>query len=475
MKKVVSSVLAMTIALQVAMVPSTSFAATTAPKGGFPDVPSTHWAYAAITDLANKNIIAGYDNGNYGPEDYVTREQVAALIYRALGVEAKPNYNNPYHDVNASTSMFPNEILALTEMGIFQGDDHGEFRPKAVLTRAEMAQVLTKAFHLEVKAQHTFNDVAADSWAKDAISALQSNGITEGKGNGKFDPEGILTRAEYAQLLSRTLNGGSVPGEDIKNTSYLNLDLTLASDVTGQEIDSFIAKYHPNSPLVGHGQDFVTAQNEQGVNALYLAAHAILESGYGESEIAYRKHNLFGLRAYDRDPFLNAKYLPSYAASISYNANYVRERYLEEDGMYYNGPTLPGMNIKYASDPEWAGKIANLMERIKPFAETDYKNARKLPQNPTILDVDALSNEIPYKTYAAGATASVQVAAPYYHVPYPFDLKIKSEPNITENKVGTLTNPSNVIIYREDPNGWVEFSFENGGEKYWTLKSNLQM
>ncbi|MRC19855.1 hypothetical protein GH866_30580, partial [Bacillus thuringiensis] len=109
---------------------------------------------------------------------------------------------------------------------------------------------------------------------------------------------------------------------------------------TAQEIDSFIAKYHSDSPLVGHGQDFINAQNQYGVSAHYLAAHAILESGYGKSEIAYQKHNLFGLRAYDGDPFKYAKYLPSYGDSIAYNANYVRERYLEESGMYYNGPTL---------------------------------------------------------------------------------------------------------------------------------------
>ena len=101
--------------------------------------------------------------------------------------------------------------------------------------------------------------------------------------------------------------------------------MTLPSNVTAQEIDNYIQRFHPDSPLVGIGQDFIKAQNEYGVNALYLAAHAILESGYGKSEIAYRKHNLFGLRAYDRDPFAYAKYLPSYGLSISYNADYVKE------------------------------------------------------------------------------------------------------------------------------------------------------
>ena len=44
--------------------------------------------------------------------------------------------------------------------------------------------------------------------------------------------------------------------------------------------------------------------------------------------------------------------------------------------MYYNGPTLTGMNVKYASDKGWAKKIAGIMERIKPFRVEDYTYAK---------------------------------------------------------------------------------------------------
>ena len=86
-------------------------------------------------------------------------------------------------------------------------------------------------------------------------------------------------------MLQQNLNDEK---EVITATSYEDLNLTVASKITAQEIDSFIAKYHLDSPLVGHGQDFINAQNQYGVSAHYLAAHAILESGYGKSEIAYQ-------------------------------------------------------------------------------------------------------------------------------------------------------------------------------------------
>ncbi|AJG79270.1 N-acetylmuramoyl-L-alanine amidase, family 4 [Bacillus cereus 95/8201] len=470
MKKVISNVLAVTVALQVVMAPATSFAA----EKEFPDVPKNHWSFEAITDLTSKGVIAGYDNGKFGFGDVVTREQVAALMYRALKPEAKSDYKNPYSDISAGTTMFPKEILALTDMGIFVGDDKGTFRPKESLTRAEMSVILQRAFQLEVKAPHTFNDIDASHWwAKEAISALQSNGVSIGNGLGGFDPSGVLTRESYAQLLYRAMQiKKDVP---VEQPSYINLDVTLPSNVTAQEIDGFIKEWHPDSPLIGTGQDFIQAQNEYGVSALYLAAHAILESGYGKSEIAYRKHNLFGLRAYDRDPFAYAKYLPSYKDSISYNADYVRKNYLEKGADHFNGYTLPAMNIKYATDKEWAGKIANLMERIKPFNKKDYENVKRLPKNPNTLNVETLGKEIPYKDYAKDAKATVQLVGSYYQVPYPFGYTIKSVPNVTQNEVGKLENGKKVNVYREDPNGWVEFSFENAQEKYWTLKKNLKI
>ncbi|MGE7936488.1 M60 family metallopeptidase [Bacillus paramycoides] len=170
-------------------------------KNIFKDVPQGHWAFQAIYDLANEGIIAGYGNGMFGMGDDVTREQVAALIYRTLHMEKQDKYENPYGDIDKNSTMFPEEILALTKQGILKGDDQGNFRPKDTITRAEMAQVIMKAFKLDVKAPHNFNDVPTNSWAKDAISAVQSNHIAAGVGEGKFAPDMKVTREQYAQFL----------------------------------------------------------------------------------------------------------------------------------------------------------------------------------------------------------------------------------------------------------------------------------
>ena len=86
----------------------------------FKDVPTGHWSYKAILDLASKNIVSGYGNGIFGFGDDVTREQVARLMYLQLKPGSKENYNNPYNDINEHSTSFKKEILALTEMGILQ-------------------------------------------------------------------------------------------------------------------------------------------------------------------------------------------------------------------------------------------------------------------------------------------------------------------------------------------------------------------
>ncbi|HDR4726109.1 S-layer homology domain-containing protein [Bacillus cereus group sp. Sample62] len=176
----------------------------------FKDVPAGHWSYEAIQTLAEHEIMLGYGNGVFGFGHNVNREQVAALIYRALDLDEEFGEDevleSPYNDiVGENSTMFPFEVLAVTELGIFTGDENGNFRPKATLTRAEMAQVLTRAFGLEVKGTAGFKDVPKGHWAENAINAVGSNGISVGDGKGNFAPNMKVTREQYAQFLFNSM------------------------------------------------------------------------------------------------------------------------------------------------------------------------------------------------------------------------------------------------------------------------------
>ncbi|MDA2144828.1 MULTISPECIES: S-layer homology domain-containing protein [unclassified Bacillus cereus group] len=219
----------------------------------FSDVPTSHWSYPAIKDLSSKNIISGYGNGKFGFGDVATREQVAALIYRALLPDKQggmfsndsaryvlqdgSTLNNPYRDIRAGSTLFPEEVLTLTKLGIFNGDGNGGFRPKDSVSRAEMAQIIKNAFQVSAKQKHTFNDVPNGFWAEGAISAVQSNGIASGTGDGKFEPAKTVTREQYAQFLYNALQYKK-PAVAVQNTGDAAL-LAAFKDEVQKRINAY--------------------------------------------------------------------------------------------------------------------------------------------------------------------------------------------------------------------------------------------
>ncbi|MGI8385425.1 Ig-like domain-containing protein [Robertmurraya sp. P23] len=163
---------------------------------------------------------------------------------------------------------------------------------------------------------------------------------------------------------------------------YVITNLKKPANITASEIVDFFNRRSPNSPLKDYAQSFIDAQNKYGVNAQYLVAHAIWETGWGGSDLRNYKHNLFGYGAYDVCPFTCGYYFPNGPESILKVAYQIRSNYLDSTGSYYyaeHGPTLTGMNVKYATDQNWKNGIANLMQSIKPYDFSYYSNAKELP------------------------------------------------------------------------------------------------
>lgn len=190
-------ILAGTVIASTTLTPLTNVQAEN--KIGFKDVPVNHWSYKAIMDLQERNIVAGYGNGIFGFGDSITRGQVARMIYLYLNPADEPNAPNTFTDIKGH--MFEKEILSLSKTGIMSGFGDGTFGPDNILTREQLAAVLTRAFNLKATSTTTFKDVNKNYWATNAISALQENKITAGTGDNMFEPKSIVTREQYAQFL----------------------------------------------------------------------------------------------------------------------------------------------------------------------------------------------------------------------------------------------------------------------------------
>ncbi|MFC5971550.1 peptidoglycan-binding protein [Halomarina salina] len=154
--------------------------------------------------------------------------------------------------------------------------------------------------------------------------------------------------------------------------SQYDTDLRVTEDgVSGADLDDAIVQVHGDCPLVGLGDTWVAVGQEQGINSVYMAAHAAWESGWGESSIAQEKHNIYGYDARDACPSTCADGYASFEDCIREVMPIVRDSYLTPGGTYYNGPTLDGMNVNYATDDNWDDGIESVMNSLAEHIDFD--------------------------------------------------------------------------------------------------------
>ncbi|WP_412472317.1 S-layer homology domain-containing protein (plasmid) [Bacillus thuringiensis serovar sumiyoshiensis] len=171
----------------------------------FNDVPANHWSTKAIYDLTNRRVVQGYGNNIFGFGDNVTRGQVARMIYMYVKpADADASFKNPFIDIKGH--LFEKEILALAKAGLVNGFGDGKYGPDDILTREQMAQVLTNAFKFKATKTSKFADVDKNSWSYGAISALEENGVTIGTGGDMYSPKMFVTREAYSQFLYNSIN-----------------------------------------------------------------------------------------------------------------------------------------------------------------------------------------------------------------------------------------------------------------------------
>ncbi|MBO8157407.1 MAG: DUF5050 domain-containing protein [Bacillaceae bacterium] len=165
-----------------------------------------------ISYLIEKQIIQGYEDGTFRPNQPVKRLQAVQMIMNALGVELDNVPDVAYTDLK--TGDYGYEYVAkATELGIIKGKTDGSFDPWGYLTRAQMAAILVKAFSLEGQTLQRFADVPEKHWANDVIHTLAANRITKGYENGTYRPEHTISRAHFSVFLAKVLNKNLIPAD----------------------------------------------------------------------------------------------------------------------------------------------------------------------------------------------------------------------------------------------------------------------
>lgn len=200
MRKLWSSIIA--IVLVVLLISPTSSEAAK-----FKDVGNSHSLQVEIEYLVDQGIINGYADGTFKPNAAISKKHVAAMIVKALNLPTDNVKNPGYKDVPESHAYYK-EIAAAYTAGIF--GDAANFKPESNISRAFMAQILTKAFKLKVNgASNSFTDVKKSNAFYVPIQAIATNNISKGsrdkKYNLKFEPNKTLTRAHFSAFLARAM------------------------------------------------------------------------------------------------------------------------------------------------------------------------------------------------------------------------------------------------------------------------------
>lgn len=172
------------------------------PVSAFSDV-SEHWAKQDIMELLEKGGITGYEDGSFRPNAEITRAEVVTMLNRLMKWQEESK--TAFSDVKEE-DWFAKEVATAVAKGYVKGYSDGNFYPNKAVTRAEIAVMVARAYGLEAKAelhsQFADSDKIAD-WAKPSINALLGEELMKGYPDNTYRPENKVTRAEVATLFHR--------------------------------------------------------------------------------------------------------------------------------------------------------------------------------------------------------------------------------------------------------------------------------
>ncbi|BAL00304.1 putative surface layer protein [Oscillibacter valericigenes Sjm18-20] len=180
----------------------------------FSDV-AGHWAKDAINNMGSRMVVTGVGNNNYAPDKNMTRAEFAAIMVRALGLEPGTGASG-FGDV-AAADWYSGYIKTAASYGIIKGYDNGNFGPNDTIKREQAMTMIARAMKITgLTVTLTDSDVSAligvytdgasaSDYAEDSIAACLKTGITSGTGNATISPKADITRAEVAVMVQRLL------------------------------------------------------------------------------------------------------------------------------------------------------------------------------------------------------------------------------------------------------------------------------
>ena len=189
--------------------PSTS-GADTPVKAGFKDVTENFWGYSFIETLRKNGIVSGDIDGNFRPDDNISREEFVKMLIGALKLDVSTTAGVEFSDISDNDWCKPYVSKAVS-MGIVKGTSDELFGKGTFITRQDMALMCIRA--LEAVGKETASGESADfsdasqisDYALESVKKMAEMNIINGYDDNSFRPRNNATRAEAAKIISQLI------------------------------------------------------------------------------------------------------------------------------------------------------------------------------------------------------------------------------------------------------------------------------
>ena len=305
-----------------------------------PNLPKSEEVVKQEGSFGKENVTAirTYENGNFVEETILEKEKLVDPISKIIDIGTSEFLAK--HKVHLGDTMYIVNTVKLKQTA----NDNAE----------EVAEVKQS---LDVK----LLELPSEEWCKVSFDNIEGY-IKTSNLTSSYTTPNIIEKNRIQRILIKV----NIDIE-LNRTSGLTLN-DYKKIFTGLPNDK-------NKIFQDNYAAFYNAEKKYNINGIFLASIAIHESNWGTSQIAEEKKNLFGYGSYDATPYESSFEFADYAEGIETVAKSLVKYYLNPSGTkiydgetaaawYYNGPTLKGVNTRYASDSEWNEKVFKYMETL---------------------------------------------------------------------------------------------------------------
>ena len=286
----------------------------------------------------NVSLVKTYENGEFIEEIILSKERIQDPVPKILDIGTS--------DFLAKLHIHLGDTIYLTSTSTLRETPDKEGK--------ELAEIKQ---NLDVK----LLELPSEEWCKVSFDSLEGYLPTSSLTSAYVTPS--MPEKNRIQRILLKVN--------------IDMELNKTSGLTLKDYQKIFTGIpnDKNKIFENNAEVFYNIEKKYNINGIFLASMAIHESAWGTSQIANDKKNLFGYGSYDSTPYESSYEFEDYKDGIELVAKSLVKYYLNPSGTkiydgetaaawYYNGPTLAGVNTRYASDENWHKKVYSYMEML---------------------------------------------------------------------------------------------------------------